>query len=213
MGIYSAEFWEAFIVEAHGLLLDILVIGIILFWFNLRKEKESEKAEEIAEMQNEIDDFRNNAELLVQNMIFKNIKKMQRFRVTKLDLRECYIEGKYLFQLNCPESFFLKAHLKGSKLPGSNFRGADFSYADLRNTILIKTNFSGASLYHAIFDEAVLNGVDFTDANICGAKLAKTNDSELAIWTGAIYDQNTKFPEWMTAEKLHELGMINSTRS
>jgi len=209
VGIYNVNFWEAVIVEAHGLLLDIFVIGIILFGINLKNEAK----ERVVKLSTEIDDLRGKNDNVSQNSIFKNVKELQRLGINKLNLWNCYLEGSDLSQLNCPNSLFFKVHFRGTRLPASNFFKADFSSADLRETVLFKCDFEESSLQNADLGCASVFRTNFCKANICGARLQNTNDSETAIWTGAIYDQNTKFPEWMTAEKLHELGMINSTRS
>jgi small-conductance mechanosensitive channel len=31
---YKAEFWENILVEAHGMLFDLLVIGVFVYWLN-----------------------------------------------------------------------------------------------------------------------------------------------------------------------------------
>jgi hypothetical protein len=51
---YGPEFWLNVKVEAHGMLFDILVIGVLILWLN----QLGEKRREIQRYIDEIDDFR-----------------------------------------------------------------------------------------------------------------------------------------------------------
>lgn len=54
---YDFEFLENILVEAHGMLFDLLVIGVFLFWLQSLGEKRRERRLNIQRWQEEISDY------------------------------------------------------------------------------------------------------------------------------------------------------------
>ena len=102
---------------------------------------------------------------------------------------------------------FSRAHMVGSQVRWSSFRGAVFVGADLDSSFLDYSDFSGAdmrranlrdsSLFQATLVGADLEGADMRRANLAGADLrcSRLTGAELG---GVRYDASTKWPDGFT---------------
>ncbi len=190
------EFYQQVLAEAHGMLFDIAVIGILIFWLNYQ----GEKRRRIRTYLDEIDDFRlwNSEEAAYRTA--GNIKRLNRHKIYDLNLAHCHIArtnlndailkranlnladfshsmliGSNFEESRLNQTSFKKAHLNQSILCNAYANGADFSAAflinaDLRNTSLIKANFE-----NAILMEAQLNNCDLKEANFRNCNLFRAD--------------------------------------
>lgn len=188
------RFYEQILTEAHGMLFDIAVIGILLVWLN----NTAEKRRRIRSYQDEIDDFRlwQSDEAAFRNV--GNIKRLNRFKVYNIDLANCYLARTNLNYVSLSEANLNSANLKdavltegnleNARLNQTNFENANLnqanckkayaSGADFKGAFLIKTNFEQSFLIktnfeNAILMEANLQGCDLTGANFKNANLYK----------------------------------------
>jgi uncharacterized protein YjbI with pentapeptide repeats len=110
-----------------------------------------------------------------------------------------------------------KANFKGADLTGTSFPDADLTEADLRETTLkgycsytnfSKANFEGITLqfgYGCKYRGANLkkckisgqgdHNMDGSGADLRGANLRAVTTLSLARWKGALYDEDTAFPD------------------
>jgi hypothetical protein len=140
---------KAIMMEAHSMLFDLAIIGILLLWLN----KSGEKRLRIKRNQDEIDDIRFWKSQEASYRILANIKRLIRDDVNKLDLNNCY--------------------LKNINLNFANLKGSNLNYADLELSSLIDTNLNHARLNQANFLNANLNRANLSDSLLSGANLQK----------------------------------------
>jgi hypothetical protein len=138
---YGGNFLENILVEAHGMLLDILVIGIFILWLNRIGEKRLESRR----YQEEIDDLRGWESDEAGHRIVGSIRRLNKSGITNIRLERCHLE---------------KADLESVDLTGSDLRDTDLYYADLRRTTLAGTNLTRANLTNADLTDALLMHVD-----------------------------------------------------
>ena len=100
------ENWRGVLIEAHGLLFDVILFGIILTFFNLKMNK-NEKIERLME---ELDDYRGWDEKEAMYRSVGIIKRLNKLGITIINLK-----GQFL----------LKAFLPGVKLSKSILTGAN----------------------------------------------------------------------------------------
>jgi uncharacterized protein YjbI with pentapeptide repeats len=175
--LFSADFWNNVLVEAHGMYLDILLFGIILTRF----ERASDTHHENKRWQEEITDFQKWNEAEAMFRIVGNIKRLVRNGITNIDLEYCYLAYANLQEVN----------LRGCQLTGTNLKNADLSFTDLSNAMLIGVDFSGAMLAGvnfqnskcdiSDFEGAFLGGANFmgVDLSSCGFENAKFNSATI----------------------------------
>lgn len=149
MASYNKQFFNSILAGAHGTLLNLFVIGIIILWLN----KIGEKRTEIRRYQEELDDFRGWQSEEAARRIRGIIKRLNNLGVTRINL-----------------SF---AFLPNMNLKNFNFQGSDLSHADLQEAYLQGAILSDTSLRYAKLVGAHLNNVDLTNADLKGANLQR----------------------------------------
>ncbi|GAB4170342.1 MAG: hypothetical protein Fur0032_09160 [Terrimicrobiaceae bacterium] len=105
--------------------------------------------------------------------------------LTLVTFRQSDLSGSNFTGANFgPETKFIESTLNDAVLEGLDLKGADFSKVNLRGANLKKTSNWGD-----------VSDCTFSDANLCGADLSGAKgDMETVQWSGAIYDDATKFP-------------------
>lgn len=182
-GRYSdAQFIDGIHVEAHGMLLDILVIGIFILWLNL-KRAESERTRRYEE---EIDDYREWNSDEASHRIAGNIRRLNAIGKTHIFLSRCYLRRANLREvklLRCPmhQVDLGESNLRNAVLNDVNLDTAFLGYSDMRGASIIQsdltrarlvhvkahgTNFRGSIFRKAAFNGALLRGADFRDCKL-----------------------------------------------
>lgn len=180
------------LIQGHGMMFDIALIGMLLYWLNQNGEKRSR----IRMYQDEIDDFRlwESAEAAFRTV--GNLKRLNRHGIYDVNLVNCYLsntninyvnlkgsnmnsanisnsslidvvlENARLNQTNFENSNLNSANMRGAYASGAIFKDAFLIKADMENSFLIKTNFKGAFLMEANLRGAYLMGADFENASL-----------------------------------------------
>lgn len=226
-GLYRDRgFWDNVMVEAHGVVLEFLIIGILVFWVTrraddrIRRDREAQK--EIQSCHDKIDRFRGWEHAEAGVHIAWNIKRLNALGVTVIDLKHCHLKRVQLAYANLAGSdltdadmtgthlqsvILEKAHLVRANLGGAFLCGAVLKDADLRAAILKEavlgtsssTDASGTKTYlypAANLQDADLRGADLSGANLCGVRLQ-----------GAFFNEETTFPATLTPELRENAGM------
>lgn len=192
-----SSFWPQILVEAHGMIFDIAVIGILLFWLN----QSGETRQRIKTYKDEIDDFRLWESEEAAFRTVGNLKRLNRHHVYEINLVNCYLaktnlsyvnlkgsnlnsanltnsslietnlENTRLNQTNLENSNLNQANLKGAYASGANFKDAFLIKAQFEGAFLIKTNFMNAFLMEANLQNSYLMGADFENASLYKADL------------------------------------------
>jgi len=198
---YYLENFDSFagqiLAEAHGMLFDIAVIGILIFWLN----KNGEKRQRIRTYKDEIDDFRlweseeaafrtvgnikrlNRHEIHEINLVNSHLSKtnlnyvnLQDSNLNSADLSNSFLietnlANTRLNQTNLENSNLNQANMEGSYASGANFKDAYLIKTNLQGAFLIKTNFMNAFLMEADLRGSYLTGADFENASLYKADL------------------------------------------
>ncbi len=175
---YNAAFWRDILIEAHGMLLDILIFGIFLLWLNQKRDGKLV----LQKYHEEIDDMRGWASEMAARRIRGNIRRLNKNRVTQIDLAKCYLRGVDLQDVCLERSTLRQADLEKAQLAESNLGRADLDGANLQGANLQKSYLWKASLQSADLRVADLEGADLWDANLTEADLRGANlaDARLA---------------------------------
>ena len=192
-----SAFWMQVLAEAHGMIFDIAVIGILLYWLN----QNGEIRQRIRTYKDEIDDFRLWESDEAAFRTVGNIKRLNRHKINEINLVNCHLartnlnyvnlkssnlnstnlansslietnlENTRLNQTNLENSNLNQANLKGAYASGANFKDAFLIKTQFENAFLIKTNFKNAFLMEANLRNSYLMGADFENASLYKADL------------------------------------------
>ncbi len=178
-------FIQQVLAEAHGMIFDIAVIGILIFWLN----KNGEIRQRIRTYKDEIDDFRLWESEEAAFRTVGNIKRLNRHKIHEINLVNCYLprtnlnyvnlSGSNLNSSNVSQSSLIESNFENARLNQTNFensnlnqailRGAYASGANFKDAFLIKTCFEGAFLIKANFKNAFLMEADLRNCYLMGA--------------------------------------------
>ena len=189
------------LAEAHGMLFDIAVIGILIYWLN----ENGQKNLRIRTYKDEIDDFRLWESEEAAFRTAGNIKRLNRHRIYTIDLVNCHLARTNLGYTNMTRSNLNSANVSHSNLDqavlvntrmnqtnfeasnlnhaqlqksyasGANFKGASLMKADLSGAFLIKASFENAFLTEANLRGAIVMGVNFANATLYKADLREVD--------------------------------------
>lgn len=194
MPYYRADFNDFFgqvLAEAHGMIFDIAVIGILIFWLN----KTGEKRSRIRTYKDEIDDFRLWESEEAAFRTVGNIKRLNRHKLYSINLAHSYLAktnlnyvkltGANLNYANLFNSALINVNLEGARLNQTNFENCnmnqsilDKAYANgavFKDTYLIKANFEKAFLIKADFTNAFLMEANLKGAYLTGSDFSNAN--------------------------------------
>ncbi|MEM9856619.1 MAG: pentapeptide repeat-containing protein [Bacteroidota bacterium] len=219
-------FFGQVLAEAHGMLFDIAVIGILIFWLN----KNGEVRQRIRTYRDEIDDFRLWESEEAAFRTVGNIKRLNRHNINEINLVNCHLsrtnlnyvnlkgsnlnsadisnaflietnlENTRLNQTNLENSNLNQALLMGAYASGANFKDAYLIKAQLQNAFLIKTDFSNAFLMEADLTGCYLTGADFENASLYKADLRGAKGLTIEQLTKAKTLYLAKFDEDILAQ-------------
>lgn len=179
------SFWPNILAEAHGMIFDIAVIGILLFWLN----QNGERRQRIRTYKDEIDDFRLWESEEAAFRTVGNIKRLNRHRIHEINLVNCYLartnlnyvnlrgsnlnsanmSNSSMIETNLENARFNQTNLENSNLNQANLRGAYASGANFKDSFLIKTQFEGAFLIKTNFRNSFLMEANLQNSYLMGA--------------------------------------------
>jgi BTB/POZ domain-containing protein KCTD9 len=191
------SFWAQVLAEAHGMIFDIAVIGILIFWLN----QNGQRRQLIRFYKDEIDDFRLWESDEAAFRTVGNVKRLNRHGIFEINLVNCFLartnlsyvnlSGSNLNSANLSQSSLIEATLENTRLNQTNFENSNLNQANLKgayasganfkdgfliktqfeNAFLIKANFKNAYLMEANLQNSYLMGADFENASLYKADL------------------------------------------
>jgi uncharacterized protein YjbI with pentapeptide repeats len=183
--------FEEVLVEVHGTLVDLLILGWLFLWLTRVAEKRQTKNR----YRNEIEDFLGWKSGEATYRLAGNIRRLNRLGVEdRFTLTEAHLRGASLATAVLRNSDLWGADLEGavlrdSDISGSNFAGANLAGVDLENSCIDGCDMRGANLSDADLERSSMVRVDLRGANLSGADLQYTRlnsaDMERTTFTGA----------------------------
>ena len=155
--------WSDVQVEAHGLLMDIIVFGILILAFNKAREIRNLKRH----YHEEIEDFRDWKSDEAKYRILGNVKRLTRLGEKHFDLNRCYLKNGWLENLELDESDLncvnlSDAYISNCRFKNVNFRGAKFDRATIRCSSFIECKIDSANYFDAILYQVDFSGSDLS---------------------------------------------------
>ncbi len=157
------------LVEAHGLVFDLFVFGVVLSFYEYIRSKRDKIERHITE----IDAFRTWHEKEASYRILYAIKELNNNGFSEANLSNCYFEKANIQTLifekailedaNFNSAFLNKVNMKNTQSEGAKFIGANISHTDFTDSNLQNTDFSGSNLAWVNLADAILGGPEFVN--------------------------------------------------
>lgn len=185
-GLYNREFFENFLVEIHGSILDLLIVGVILYWFDKKREERNkvesarEKLQALKFYYGEDASFR----------FYAGLQNLLSLGVGSVDLPEANFSKLKIDQLNLSKSNLAAVNFSESILKNVKFASCNLEAANFIDSQIKLSCFNEVNLKRAKFISAKLKGMDFRQCDIRGA-IFKNADLKSANFRGVDCSQVT----------------------
>lgn len=197
--------WHDILVEAHGLIFDLLILGLLWTVFEFYKSKK----EKIKALTDEINDLIQLKTEEARVGIISKMNSLYYLGVCKFYISGAFLKNGSLQEMDLTESImvlinfengsFIRSTLKNVDLRASNLKNVYFTDADLENAKLSRsnlskskftiTNFTNSDLTDCDLDEAEFAGCSYENANFSGVKLTNVLVDN-KDWFGELKSQN-----------------------
>ncbi len=175
VGLYSREFFENVLVEAHGAIMDLFVVGVVIFWF----EKRRANSDTISLHKNTLADLKFYRGTDASYRILGQIKRLLELGVNSFQLPEAALDNIEMSDISLIKSNLRAANftnttlsritLEKCELDAAVFSGSRFKHVTLKNIKLRRANFQGAKLNGCDFTSCELQRANFTNADLRSA--------------------------------------------
>jgi uncharacterized protein YjbI with pentapeptide repeats len=201
-------FWAQILAEAHGMIFDIAVIGILIFWLN----QNGQTRQRIRFYKDEIDDFRLWESEEAAFRTVGNIKRLNRHNIFEINLVNCFLartnlnyvnlKGSNLNSANISQSSMIEANLENTRLNQTNFENSNLNQANLRGAYASGANFKDAFLIKTQFENAFLIKANFNNAYLMEANLGNSYLMGADFENASLYKADLRGAKGLTIEQL-----------
>lgn len=160
----NPEFLVNVLAEAHGTLLDLLLFGCLLLWF----DQKAERKRRIEQYTNSINDLLGWEAEMATYRIVGNIRRLNREDVPPETLKRAYLKDADLKDTTLSETSMHQANLSGAELQNADLSDAYLGTADFSGANLQKADLSGA--HFGVF-AGVMASEDHRETTLSGANL------------------------------------------
>ncbi len=202
------NFWAQILAEAHGMIFDIAVIGILIFWLN----QNGQIRQRIRFYRDEIDDFRLWESEEAAFRTVGNIKRLNRHQIYEINLVNCFLartnlnyvnlSGSNLNSANISQSSLIEANLENTRLNQTNFENSNLNQANLGGAYASGANFKDAFLIKAQFENAFLIKANFNNAYLMEANLQNSYLMGADLENASLYKADLRGAKGLTIEQL-----------
>lgn len=149
-------------VEAHGLIMDVFVFGILILWINMIRDRHSLRIR----YHEEIDDFRDWKSNEAKYRILGIIKRLARLGEKRIDVNRAYLPGIHLENYSFEDSNFNCTNLTEAYISNCSFNRVDFTGASLAKATIVRSAFYDCKLDTANFVDVILHEIDFLGSDL-----------------------------------------------
>lgn len=202
------NFLPQILAEAHGMIFDIAVIGILIFWLN----QNGEVRQRIRTYRDEIDDFRLWASEEAAFRTVGNIKRLNRHRIYEINLVNSFLartnlnyvnlKGSNLNSANLSQSSLIEANLENTRLNQTNLENSNLNQINLKSAYASGANFKDTYLIKAQFDGAFLIKANFNNAYLMEASLQNCYLMGADFENASLYKADLRGAKGLTIEQL-----------
>jgi uncharacterized protein YjbI with pentapeptide repeats len=207
-------FIQQVLAEAHGMIFDIAVIGILIFWLN----KSGETRQRIRTYKDEIDDFRLWESEEAAFRTVGNIKRLNRHKIHEMNLVNCFLPrtnlnyanltGSNLNSANISQSSLIESNLENARLNQTNFENSNLNQANLKSAYASGANFKDAFLIKAHFENAFLIKANFCNAFLMEADLKNCYLMGADFENASLYKADLRGAKGLTVEQLAKVKTL-----
>ena len=178
-GSYNKDFFENLLVEIHGGIFDLLIVGVILYWFDKRRTKKETKNK--AEKTLDYLRFYNGPD--ASFLFYGTLRELLSLGVNSVTISNGNLSNLKIKDLNLVYSKLIAVNFSNSTLTNSKFSDCDLEASQFVDTKFKNVDLVNVNIQRAKFINSKLNAMNFTKSNIIGTDF-KNSELKSAIFKG-----------------------------
>jgi hypothetical protein len=162
LGFYDRGFWESLLVEMHGMIVELAVVGVLLLWLDGRREHKRT----IVQCREDLWDY---AEYDFPEAHLKKISALKRMLAagtSDINVRNLHLSTRELKGMSFEGASIIGLRLNDGKITSSTFKNVEMRSSNFVSCRMQDVKFEGGSIYKSNFQGATLRGVLFRDVNL-----------------------------------------------
>lgn len=208
VGLYDREFWANFLVEMHGIVFELSVIGVLLVWLDSRRNKSGE----INRLKEDLDDYAllNFPEINVKKL--GHVKRLNEHGIVRINVQNLILNGLKLQGLKFEDCKLIGLKVVGGsvvnssfktvKMRSSNFEDGTIKASSFSSCDLLKSKFGRARCKGANFSKSCLERADFTKADLQSSVFNHCNIRNAKFDGANLKHASFQYAEYISAEGL-----------
>lgn len=216
LGLYDKSFWENVLVEAHGLVFDILVLGLIMVWMDTYRQKRESIARDLENLW----DFNTLTEEVYLKKKVNILKRLNQNKTYKIDvtdlilnnetkIKDISFENSGLFGLKLLDCRIFNLKIKKSKLNSADFSNSVIKSTEITDSYLKNVSFKSATIVGLKFINSDLFRAKFNDANLESADLRGCNLKRTTFTNANLKNANLRGCNNLNCDALLEAKCID----
>lgn len=187
LGLYNKDFWENFLVEMHGIVFEISIIGVLILWIDSKRGKFGD----IKRLKEDLDDYAtlDFPEINVKKL--GHIKRLNEHGITEIDVQNLILNGLKVKGVNVEGTRLIGLKVVSGSIVESTFKRIKMRSSDFQKSTIKSTTFESCELLKSKFMESRCKGVDFSKSSLERADFTNA-DLQSSIFNGCDV-RETKF--------------------
>lgn len=201
--------WHDILVEAHGLVFDLIVFGVVITIFEYFRNRR----ENIKRYQENIQDYSGWQSDEAKHLIVSNINRLHDLGIRTFYLSESYLKGANLGDFDMSGSVMAFCNLENASFVRSNLNSVNLVAANLSNVYFTNTCLQNADLRNSNckgthFTVTDLRGCNFTHADLRNAVCIACDWKEAILTNANVENMIVDDINWM--DELHRLSIAGA---
>jgi uncharacterized protein YjbI with pentapeptide repeats len=185
-GGYDGDMYKNILVEVHGMLIELLILGIFLYWLN----KFGEQKQNIKRLQDELRYYYEYTGSETTFHVSKIIKQLNNYKIYTFSFIRIFLENASLPGTKFEKTDFIGNWLSDSFFERSIFIDCNFLSCSCDRINLSETNISHTKFIEGTLERAIFLKCDIFSVNFKQCYLANSNFSNSYL-SNCIFDRNS----------------------
>jgi uncharacterized protein YjbI with pentapeptide repeats len=171
LGLYNKDFWENFLVEMHGIVFELSIIGVLILWIDSKRSKSGD----ITRLREDLDDYStlDFPEINVKKL--GHIKRLNEHGVKDIDVQNLVLNGLKVKGINVEGTRLIGLKIVAGSIVGSTFKSMKMRSSDFQESTIKSTTFESCELLKSKFIKSSCKGVDFSNSSLERADFTNAN--------------------------------------
>lgn len=162
LGLYNRDFWENFLVEMHGIVFELSIIGILIVWLDSKRSRNSD----IGRLKEDLEDY---AALDFPEINVKKLghfKRLNQYGIKNVDVQNLVLNGLKVKGVSAEGARLIGLKVADGSIVNSDFKSMKMRSSNFERSVIRNTKFESCDLLKSKFSDTICKGVDFSGSSV-----------------------------------------------